>query len=125
MISGSVADDLLARISVQVSSPASDEEAIVNAIVDTGFNGYLMLPKSAVRDLELKQQGIRPAILADGKLGSAKVYRANVQWDGEVRNVQVVATEVDPLVGTSLLRGFKLTVDIVKAGAIQIEKLDA
>lgn len=60
--------DSLGRALVTVSLHASGEGATcdVEAWIDTGFNGDLVLPQHQIDDLELQESGTVKAILADG-----------------------------------------------------------
>lgn len=82
-----------------------------------------MLPRSAIRALELEPKGVCTGILATGKAVSTKVYRAIIEWNGERRPVDVIPTDGDPLLGTKLMCGFQLVVNFVEGGAIVLHKL--
>lgn len=94
----------------------------VEATVDTGFTGVLCLPPDLVRSLSLPLVGRGVAVLADGRAVETRVHRARVIWHGRERGARVLATEGGPLVGMSLLRGSRLTVDVVPGGEVMIEE---
>ncbi len=52
MIRGVVTDDYEAVIRLTVIGKANQRESI-EAVVDTGYNGWLSLPSSMIHDLEL------------------------------------------------------------------------
>lgn len=99
------------------------ESRLVEAVIDTGFTGQLVLPPEAVGQLGLPGRGRRKAILADGRTVEVNVYLARVIWHGRERAVQVLATEGGPLVGMALLRGSRLTVDAAPDGSVLVEEL--
>jgi hypothetical protein len=51
------------------------------------------------------------------------VVVATVIWDGQFQVVDVAASEAEPLMGMSLLYGFKLQVEAVEGGTVTIEAL--
>jgi predicted aspartyl protease len=51
------------------------------------------------------------------------MYKATVIWDGQNRIIDVAASEADPLVGMSLLHGFKVQIEAVEGGTVTIETL--
>ena len=46
----------------------------IDAVIDTGFNGDLILPPDAISELGLKLQGYQKAILGDGTTSQFQVY---------------------------------------------------
>ena len=112
-----------AALALQVLGTAGDRVEEVDATVDTGFTGALCLPPDVVRSLSLPLVGRGVAVLADGRAVETRVHRARVLWHGRERVARVLATEGGPLVGMSLLRGSRLTVDVVPGGAVRIEGL--
>lgn len=122
MIRGRVNAKLSPVIRLRVIGPVSNEQSEIDVIVDTGFNGGLMLPRSAIRDLELAERGFVTGILATGKTVTTKAYGAIVEWNREYRFVEVLPTEGDPLFGTKLLRGFQLIANMYEGGTVKIQK---
>ena len=47
----------------------------ISTLLDTGFNGHLMLPDSIIKELALDQIGISDYLTASGDDKSAKVYK--------------------------------------------------
>lgn len=93
-------------------------------MVDTGFTGHLTLPPGIIRSLALPRRGFVEVELADGNTAALGVYDARVFWHGLSRPVPVYETDGGPLVGMSLLRGSRLTVEVVPGGNLVIEALD-
>ena len=94
----------------------------IEFVVDTGFAGFLTLPSAAVAALNLPHLRDLPASLADGSQVIVAVYLATILWDGVVRNVEVLAMGKRPLLGTSLLDGFKLEVEFTDGGPVRIAR---
>ena len=93
---------------------------MVEAVIDTGFTGFLSLPLSIIESLGLLWIFRDSATLGDGSEVIFEMYRATVIWDGRYQVVDVAASEADPLVGMSLLYGFKLEVEAVEGGRVTI-----
>jgi clan AA aspartic protease len=122
MITGVVTDDRQALIRLIVRGPAGKEEE-VEAIIDTGFDGWLSLPSSIISSLDLVWRRRGRALLADGSESIFDIYEAVVIWDGEVRRIPVDQAEATPLVGMSLLEGYELTVQAQPGGNVTIASL--
>jgi clan AA aspartic protease len=90
------------------------------AIVDTGFNGWLTLPSRLIRTLGLQWKRRGRALLADGSEIFFEVYQAVIYWDGQPRIVPVDSSEGLPLVGMSLLDGYEVTLLASPGGAVTI-----
>lgn len=99
------------------------EERTVEAIIDTGFTGYLSLPAVLIDRLGLFWAGRGQALLADGSLHVFDMYIGRVMWDGQQRTIEVDEADTEPLAGMGLLRGHSLRVDVVENGIVRIEAL--
>jgi len=122
MIIGQVSAFREAVISLKVAGPGSRGREF-DAVVDTGFNGFLTLPASFIRDLGLVWRGRGRAMLADGTDCLFDSYDATVAWDGAPRRIVVDEAESDPLVGMSLLDGHELTIQVTEGGRVTVSPL--
>src|SRR3972149_1121387 len=95
----------------------------VDAVIDTGFTGYLTLPSSLISALGLEWRGREEGLLADGSLQLFDVYAANVIWDGRSRTVETDATNTVPLIGMGLMYGHDLRIQVIEGGSVTIEAL--
>ncbi|MGH2585158.1 MAG: clan AA aspartic protease [Dehalococcoidia bacterium] len=95
----------------------------IECVVDTGFTGFLTLPPAAVARLELPFFSTIAADLADGSTVYVAVHIATIDWDGEERDVEVLATGARPLLGTLLLDGHELSVRFTEGGRVSIDAL--
>ncbi|MBI2676048.1 MAG: clan AA aspartic protease [Candidatus Aenigmarchaeota archaeon] len=85
----------------------------ISVVVDTGFNGELMLPRLMLEGLGFKYSMKSEAELADGSIVETTIYSGKISWFGRERIVQAVATESeDGLMGTEMLFGLTLFMDL-------------
>lgn len=122
MIAGTVNAYLEAIIRLVVSGPRGQEQEI-EAVVDTGFTGFLTLPPSLITTLGLPFRRRGRAVLADGSESLFDIYEATVLWDGQPRRVAIDAVDTDSLVGMTLLYGYELTVQAVAGGRVSIKAI--
>src|SRR5947207_1019601 len=76
----------------------------IEAVVDTGYTGWLTLPPATVAALGFRWQTLGRGILADGSVSAFDVFRAKVMWDSRVRTVLADEFDATPLVGMAMLR---------------------
>ena len=82
-------------------------EATIDAIIDTGFDGFLTLPASVVADLALPLAGATRAALGDGSEVFLDAFEAVVLWDCDERRVVTLETKGEALVGMAMLSGYR------------------
>lgn len=97
-----------------------DREHEIEALLDTGFNGFLALPSSIIEAFSLSHLGREQVTLANGKVHFARKYEVTVRFAGTVQSVEVVEAG-EPIVGMALLRGYDLQVQCVDGGAVRLE----
>ena len=95
----------------------------IEAVVDSGYTGWLTLPPSVIAALNLRWQTFGRGILADGSVSTFDVYQAKVMWDGRLRRVFVDEFDATPLVGMALLRGFEYKMQVRARGRVTIKRL--
>lgn len=88
MITGVVNANREATIRLAVIGPSGQQQEI-EAIIDTGFSGFLTLPPALVMALRLPWLCRQPGILADGSVEVFDVHTATVLGDGQPRAVEV------------------------------------
>ena len=120
MIEGVVNANLEAVVTLPLQDTSGRMQE-VEAVVDTGFNGYLALPPMLIEDLELPVVGDGEAVLADGSEAAFDVYGITVLWDGQPMYVETGAVGVDPLIGMALLDGHNLNIDVENGGRVLIQ----
>ena len=120
MIEGTVNAHLEAVVTLPLLGP-SGQALEVDAVVDTGFNGYLTLPPMLVADLGLPVVGDGEAVLADGSEAAFNVYGVTMLWDGQPRYVETGAVGVDPLLGMAMLDNHDLSIQVRDGGRVVIQ----
>ena len=95
----------------------------IESAIDTGFNGYLTLPKATLNPLALQPAGNRIATLGDGNTVILEVYLAVVIMNDQEREVLALQAVGGALVGMSLLYGNRVTITVLDGGDITIEPI--
>lgn len=100
------------------------QRKVIDAVIDTGFTGFLSLPLSVLKMLGLELYRREEGTLGDGSLRIFDVYRGFVIWDGDVRRIDINGSETTPLVGMSLLYGYRMQLDTIEGGTVTIQSLN-
>ncbi len=87
------------------------------------YNGALTLPAMLVSALALPTLAAREVTLGDTSRKVLDCYRAEIEWDGQRQAIAVLCVEGAPLLGTALLKGYKLEADFVVGGLVQVSTL--
>jgi clan AA aspartic protease len=104
---------------------ANSQRQTIDALIDTGFTGFLTLPLSVITSINLRLYRREAGTLGDGSVCIFDVYRGLVIWDGEFREIDINASEADPLVGMSLLYGYRIQLDAIEGGTVTIQSLSS
>ena len=120
MIEGAVNAAYEAVVTLTMRGSAGQTREI-EAVVDTGFNGFLTLPPVLVTELGLPFTSIGQATLADGSEATFNVYSVTVLWDGQPRYIEADAADTTPLVGMQLLDRHSLYLEIEDGGRVVIQ----
>ena len=102
---------------------AQKQQQVVDTVIDTGFNGFLSLPSTVIATLNLPWSASDIVTLGDGSQTLFDIYTAMVIWDGQYREIDIAASETEPLLGMALLYGYRLQVDNIEGGIVKIEEL--
>jgi clan AA aspartic protease len=122
MMFGVVSDSCEAIIKIAVGR-ADAPKITIDALIDTGFTSFLSLPIATIGSLGLPWHFRDTGTLGDGSEVVFEVYTGHIIWDGQIQVIDVVASEAMPLVGMSLLYGFKFQVEVIEGGVITIEAI--
>jgi clan AA aspartic protease len=124
MMQGIVDQNCEAIIRLAIGN-ADSQRQMVDAVIDTGFTGFLTLPFSVLTDLNLRAYRREGGILGDGSTCIFDVYRGFVIWDGELRQIDINESDTEPLVGMSLLYGYRMQLDAIEGGMVTIQALSS
>lgn len=122
MISGSVNVGYELVVPLEVLSPTGQPQ-LTEAILDTGYDGPLTLPRAVIAVLGLPWRSRSQATLADGSVQQFDVYSGTVNWDGSLIAIWVPAIDPTPLLGMALLVGYDLRARIRVGGSVEIEAI--
>lgn len=122
MIPGSVNANLEATVRLLVRGPGGQEQDL-EAVIDTGFNGFLTVSSVLLRQLGLTRIGRSRVRLANGQEELLDLYEIEVVWDGQWRTVEAEVAETDALVGMSLVYGYSVYVEAIEGGRVVIVPL--
>lgn len=119
MITGLINADreALLRLAVYDQDGLAQE---IEAVIDTGFSGYLTLPEVVVQTLGLAFHSQTLVTLSDGSMRVLQKYEASIVWDGQDRDVLVLAVEGGVLIGMALLEGSEVVLRVIDGGAVTI-----
>ena len=95
----------------------------IEAIIDTGFDGWVSLPPRLVGHLELQLVGEGQGELADGSESLFEIYEATIRWHGRAHKIPVYAIGGIPLIGMGLLDGSELNMKVRPGGEVTIKPL--
>lgn len=121
MIVGSVNVRREAIVRLVVVGPQGNEREI-EAVLDTGYTGWLTLPQDLVAELDLPFRGRGSAFLADGSESFFDIHEAVVAWAGQRRAAAIHVVNTDPLLGMGLLHGNELTMQVVPGGTVTLRE---
>ncbi len=109
---GGVDDSGRAILPIEILCPKYPIGVRVDAWIDTGFTGDLVLPQSLIDDLQLEITGSIDGVLADGSAIELSTYHCELDWFGKRRSLEVIANlGQTPLLGVGLLLAKELRVD--------------
>ena len=109
MIHGTVSTSRVPTITLQIAGQEW------TATIDTGFNGDLELPETLRNTLNPRYIGRVTSILAGGQTIEEELYRVNFPFDGKIIPAEATfVVDSDILIGTRLLREYRLQIDFVR-----------
>ena len=99
----------------------SGQASEIEAVIDTGFTGFLTLTPALAQELGLTLEGTSRGTLADGSEVTFDVYDVAVIWDEQQRYVLADAADATPLVGMRMLERHNLNIDVESGGRVVIQ----
>ena len=95
-------DEPIIKLDICLSSNNSKK---VNAIIDTGFNGYISIPNTLIEESNWDFLGTEEYELANGDIVEEKVYLGKIFFDGDELQVFSLTNRTnDVLIGTKVLK---------------------
>ena len=119
MIRGTVSSARQPIVRLRVRGPGG-LIADVDALVDTGFDGPLVLPATFAMSLSLTWVSEGTATLADGSTLKTDCYDVEVEWGSGWVVVTAMALGSEALLGMEFLDGKRLTVEGSPGGLVEI-----
>jgi clan AA aspartic protease len=101
-----------ALLPIRLRQPHSSTEIEVDAWVDTGFTGELMLPQERLISFGAPLGPTIHAVLADGSQVELQTYTRLLDWFGEWKRIELIATKGEfPLLGVGLLEDREININ--------------
>lgn len=122
MISGTVNANREAILRLTIHD-ANGQEHERDAVVDTGFDGWLSLPPDFITALGLRWYRFGRAVLADGSETTFNIYKGAVLWDGQPRTILLYEMDAEPLVGMSLMYGYELVLPVLDGATFTLQRI--
>ena len=102
MINGRVSAELDPLATIEIKNGQGGDQP-VEVVVDTGFNGELVLLSHLVQSIGLEYIDDVPVVLAERQPRPVSAYDCVVSWHGRHREVVVLDMGSEPLLGMGLL----------------------
>lgn len=94
----------------------------IETLLDTGFNGHIMIPYSIIDELGLDQIGISDYLTASGENKTTRVYKANALLLDNKIEVPILGTDVEfCLDGMEMFGDCRVIIDR-KKGLVEVSK---
>ena len=110
-------------MTLPVRGPSGQAQEL-DAVIDTGYDGFLTLPPSLVEELGLPYRFRGRAVLANGSEETFNVHGVTVVWDGQPRDIEVDAVGREPLAGMLLLDSHSLYVEVSDGGRVIVQAME-
>jgi hypothetical protein len=81
------------------------------------------LPFTIIASLDLLWDASDIVTLGDGSKTLFDLYAATVIWEGEYREIDVTESETEPLIEMALFYSYKLQIDVIESGIVEIKAL--
>ncbi|MCY3692387.1 MAG: hypothetical protein OXI54_14590 [Chloroflexota bacterium] len=97
----------------------------IRAVIDSGFDGELVLPGSIIRGLGLLRIGEDELYLPNGQPFLFNAYSGTIFWFNRERDITVLESETYSLVGKFLLAESHIEIDLTPGGTVTVTELPA
>lgn len=97
---------------IKLTVVGARKSSLLEAILDTGFDGYLSLPITIAVTLGIELTAIVPVEYADGRRSQELVFSVKVDFDGQEEMVPATLTAgAEALAGMALLAKYELRIN--------------
>lgn len=97
---------------IKLTVVGARKSSLLEAILDTGFDGYLSLPITIAVTLGIELTAIVPVEYADGRRSQELVFSVKMDFDGKKVIVPATLTAgAEALAGTALLARYELQIN--------------
>ena len=98
----------------------------MDVLVDSGFNGYVGLPSAEVRCLDLQESEIDLTFeYGDGRDSKPATYEGVMEFDGRESPVLIAdVAQGTAKIGTELMAGYSIRVDLQPNGKVELTPID-
>jgi len=101
-----------ALVPIRLKQPTTGKLLEMQAWIDTGFTGELVLSKAIIDSFGLTRANVVKAELGDGSEVVLDTYGCTLEWFGELKEIEALSSTSDyPLLGVTLLKGHELLID--------------
>ena len=121
MITGSINANREAILPVTVHNGSGTQQ--YEAVIDTGFNGYMTPSSTEIVRLNLSFQSQVLVTLGEGSQANLREFLATVNWNGQDRDILVLEAEGEPLIGMALLYGYDVWLRVLDGGNVRVEAI--
>ena len=91
------------------------EDRSIDFLLDTGFNGEIMVPDKLIKKLKLEKVGFSEYLSAAGGIESTNVFKGNLKFFDKEIEVMILSTDADfSLAGMELFHNCKISIERCK-----------
>lgn len=95
----------------------------VEMLLDTGFNGHMMLQQSLIKELNLEQIGFSDYSTASGENKITEVYKGKIKFLEQEIEIPILSTDAPySLAGMELFNNCKIVIEKLK-NLVEITKI--
>ena len=122
MIRGRVTEQREVIVPLEIGDGRGNFDTI-EVVVDTGYNGSLVLPSPLIFRLGLAPISRIRVTLGDNSRRMLNSWRGYLLWHDRLRSIPILEAPGRPLIGTRLLAVSELIVQFRNGGAVVIEEI--
>ena len=119
MVVGHIDEDWQAIVPLVVTQEGCNET--LHFLIDTGFTGFLAVPRTWVEQLGLPVRDVQRGMTADGRVAYFETVDVTIVWHAEPRVIRAQVLE-EPLIGTRLLRFNQATIRWESGSTFEIHR---